>query len=70
MDRLKSILSFAGGMAVLAGIIFAGGWIAERPWAGIILLGVMAITFLAILAALFLIMPRTPWGDSSTRRHS
>jgi hypothetical protein len=60
MDRLKSILSFAGGMAVLAGIIFAGGWIAERPWAGIILLGTMVASFLGILVALFLILPRTP----------
>ena len=60
MERLKSILSFAGGLAALAAIIFAGGWIAARPWAGIILLGVMLISFLGILTVLFLTLPRTP----------
>jgi hypothetical protein len=60
VERLKSILGFAGGMAALATIIFAGGWIAARPWAGIILLGVMLISFLGILTVLFLTLPRTP----------
>jgi len=62
MERLKSILSFAGGLAALAAIIFAGGWIAAHPWAGIILLGTMVASFLGILVALFLILPRTPRG--------
>jgi len=60
VERLKSILGFAGGMAALATIIFAGGWIAARPWAGIILLGAMLISFLGILTVLFLTLPRTP----------
>jgi hypothetical protein len=60
MERLKSILSFAGGMAVVAAFIFLGGWIAERPWAGIILLGMMVTSFLGILIVLCLILPRTP----------
>jgi hypothetical protein len=60
MERLKSILSFAGGLVVVAAFIFLGGWIAAHPWAGIILLGTMVASFLGILVALFLILPRTP----------
>jgi len=62
VERLKSILSFAGGLVVVAAFIFLGGWIADRPWAGIILLVVMLVSWLAIGVALFLTISRTPRG--------
>jgi len=60
MKLRKGIISFVIGMVAVAGFILAGGWIAARPWAGIILLGTMVASFLGILVALFLILPRTP----------
>jgi hypothetical protein len=47
-------------MIAVAGFILAGGWIAAHPWAGIILLGTILISFLGILTVLFLTLPRTP----------
>jgi len=60
MKLRKGIISFVIGMVAVAGFILAGGWIAARPWGGIILLGVMLISFLGILTVLFLTLPRTP----------
>ena len=60
MKFRKGVISFVIGMVAVAGFILAGGWIAARPWAGIVLLSVMLISFLGILTVLFLTLPRTP----------
>jgi hypothetical protein len=56
----RGVISFVIGMIAVAGFILAGGWIAAHPWAGIILLGTILISFLGILTVLFLTLPRTP----------
>jgi hypothetical protein len=56
MERLKSILSFAGGLAGLVMFIFGVNLLMDR-WGLAFVVGVYAVMFLALLAGFLVFAP-------------